>query len=107
MAAGTGLMTKCLVESGLKVTAVEPVENMRLKLNETLPQVRCLEGTSWDIPLKSDSLDAVIVAQAFHWFDNIETLREFHRVLKRDGYGILAWNLESAERSDWVAKLRA
>lgn len=107
MAAGTGLMTKCLVVSGLNVTAVEPVENMRLKLNETLPQVRCLEGTSWDIPLKSDSLDAVIAAQAFHWFDNIETLREFHRVLKRNGYGILAWNLESAERSDWVAKLRA
>lgn len=107
LAAGTGLMTKCLVESGLKVTAVEPVENMRAKLKETLPQVRCLEGTSYDMPFEANSVDAIVVAQAFHWFDHIETLREFHRVLKRDGYGILAWNLESAERSDWVAKLRA
>lgn len=110
LAAGTGIMTKCLVESGLHhVTAIEPVENMRGKLKETLPHVRCLEGTSYDMPLESNSADGIVVAQAFHWFDDIETLREFHRVLKADGYVILAWNLESAERSsnsEWVAKLR-
>lgn len=105
LAAGTGLMTKSLVESGLNVTAVEPVENMRLKLVEILPQVTCLEGTSWHIPVKDNSLDAVVVAQAFHWFDDMATLRELHRALKPTGYGVLAWNLES-KRSDWVGKFR-
>lgn len=98
-------MTKSLVESGLNVTAVEPVENMRRKLVQVLPQVTCLEGTSWNIPVKDNSLDAVVIAQAFHWFDDIKTLQELHRVLKPSGYGILAWNLES-KRSDWVAKFR-
>ncbi|GAA5803334.1 hypothetical protein HPULCUR_008813 [Helicostylum pulchrum] len=105
LAAGTGLMTKHLVNAGLHVTAVEPAENMRRKLNEVLPLVPCLPGTSWDIPLEDESLDAVVIAQAFHWFDDIQTLRELHRVLKQNGYGILAWNLES-HRSDWIRKFR-
>lgn len=100
-------MTKCLVESGLNVTAVEPAENMRRKLKEILPQVDCLDGTSWNIPVKDNSVDAVVIAQAFHWFDDIKTLQELHRVLKPNtGYGILAWNLENRERGDWVGQLR-
>lgn len=106
LAAGTGIMTKLLVNQGLDVVAIEPVENMRHKLAQVVPGVPCLEGTSWNMPFDSESKDAVIAAQAFHWFDDIKTLQEFHRVLKSDGYGILAWNLESAERSDWVAQLR-
>lgn len=99
--------TKCLVENGFhNVTAVEPAENMRLKLKEILPKVTCLPGTSWDIPVKDQSCDAVVIAQAFHWFDDSNTLKELHRVLSHNGHVILAWNLESAERSDWVAKIR-
>lgn len=96
-------MTKHLVNAGLHVTAMEPAENMRRKLNEVLPLVPCLPGTSWDILVEDESLDAVVIAQAFHWFDVIQTLRELYRVLKQNGYCILAWNLES-ERSDWVRK---
>lgn len=106
LAAGTGLMTKALVAKGFEVTAVEPVENMRSKLIEVVPGVPCLEGTSWNIPVGNESQQAIVVAQAFHWFDDVKTLEEFHRVLKPGGYGILAWNLESGDRSEWVAKLR-
>lgn len=106
LAAGTGLMTKALVAKGFDVTAVEPVENMRNKLKEVVPGVPCLEGTSWNIPVENESQQAIVVAQAFHWFDDVKTLEEFHRVLKPGGYGILAWNLESGDRSEWVAKLR-
>ncbi|KAI8882508.1 S-adenosyl-L-methionine-dependent methyltransferase [Backusella circina FSU 941] len=107
LAAGTGLMTKLLVEANLEVTAVEPAENMRTKLTEILPKVTCLNGDSWNIPLKDSSQDAIVVAQAFHWFDDAKTLMEMHRVLKPKGYGILAWNLESSERADWVGPLRS
>ncbi|CAO0791058.1 unnamed protein product [Mucor circinelloides] len=106
LAAGTGLMTKALVTKGFIVTAVEPVEGMRTKLMEVVPGVPCIEGTSWSIPVDGASQNAIVVAQAFHWFDDIKTLEEMHRVLKPGGYGILAWNLESGDRSEWVAKLR-
>ncbi|KAK4521421.1 uncharacterized protein ATC70_012036 [Mucor velutinosus] len=106
LAAGTGLMTKALVAKGFNVTAVEPVEGMRTKLMEVVPGVPCIEGTSWNIPVENESQSAVVVAQAFHWFDDIKTLEEMHRVLKPGGFGILAWNLESGDRSEWVANLR-
>lgn len=107
LGAGTGIMTKLLVEEGYTVTAVEPVDAMREKLSESLPNVTCLKGTAWSIPVESQSQDAVMLAQCFHWFDDIESLKEIHRVLKPGGLVVLIWNMESKERSEWVAKLRA
>ncbi|KAI7905836.1 S-adenosyl-L-methionine-dependent methyltransferase [Cokeromyces recurvatus] len=107
LAAGTGIMTKLLVDSGYQnLIAVEPVENMRYELHRLLPHIPCLEGTAWKIPVDHDSQDGIVVAQAFHWFDDLPALREFHRILRSGGHGVLVWNLESAQRSEWVAKLR-
>ena len=106
LAAGTGIMTKMLIERGYtNVTAVEPAQAMREKLSSLLPNVPSLKGTSWEIPVESQSQEAVIVAQAFHWFADISSLQEIHRVLKPNGYIILIWNMESP-RSPWVRKLR-
>jgi SAM-dependent methyltransferase len=49
--------------------------------------------------------DAVVVAQAFHWFSNIESLREIHRVLKPTGKLVLTWNMEDGS-VPWVRELR-
>ncbi|KAI8379679.1 S-adenosyl-L-methionine-dependent methyltransferase [Radiomyces spectabilis] len=106
LAAGTGKMTKLLDQAGYEVTAVEPVENMRQKLAKDLPHINTLEGTSWRIPVSPESQDAVMMAQAFHWFDDIETLREVHRVLKPNGLVFMIWNKESRERSPMIAQLR-
>ncbi|KAI8139195.1 S-adenosyl-L-methionine-dependent methyltransferase [Fennellomyces sp. T-0311] len=106
LAAGTGIMTKLLAENYDNVTAVEPVDAMREKLLSVAPKVTVLKGTSWDIPVASQSQEAIVVAQAFHWFADLNGLREIHRVLKPGGYLILIWNLESKERSAWVRKLR-
>ncbi|CEI86247.1 hypothetical protein RMCBS344292_00690 [Rhizopus microsporus] len=106
LGAGTGIMTKLLVERGFDVTAVEPVDGMREKLSQELPEVTALEGNSYSIPVKSESQDAVVLAQCFHWFDNIKSLQEIHRVLKPGGYLFLIWNMESRERCEWLAKLR-
>lgn len=96
-------MTKLLFERGYSVTAVEPVDAMRAKIS--LPNVTCLSGTSWSIPVPSQSQDIVMLAQCFHWFDDIQSLVEIHRVLKPGGLLVLIWNMES-KRSPWVAKLR-
>lgn len=106
LAAGTGKFTELLVKEGYQVTAVEPVAEMRAKITENLPSVKAMEGTSWNIPVESESQDVVVIAQAFHWFDDVETLRECRRVLKPTGRLAFIWNMESQERSKWVAKLR-
>jgi ubiquinone/menaquinone biosynthesis C-methylase UbiE len=106
LGAGTGIMTKLLVERGFDVTAVEPVAAMRESLQLSLPTVKVLYGNSWSIPVESGSQNVVMLAQCFHWFDNIESLREIHRVLAPGGYIFLIWNMESKERSEWVKQLR-
>ncbi|CAO3594326.1 unnamed protein product [Absidia cylindrospora] len=100
-------MTKFLVQdSHFNVTAVEPVAGMREQLGQSLPDVALVDGTSWDTTLPSESYDAVIVAQAFHWFDDLKTLQEIHRILKPGGQVLLIWNMESKKNSRWVEELR-
>lgn len=97
LAAGTGKLTRQLVPTGAKVIAVEPLAEMRAKLEEALPAVEALEGTAESMPLGDGSADAVTVAQAFHWFDVAPALAEIHRVLVPGGSLALIWNSRSAE----------
>jgi SAM-dependent methyltransferase len=89
LAAGTGALTRPLLEAGLEVVAVEPVAEMRAALPTA---VRALEGTAEAIPLGSGEVDAVAVGQAFHWFDGDAALGEIHRVLRPGGLLALFWN---------------
>ncbi len=106
LAAGTGKLTQVLVAAGAEVTAVEPLPNMRAQLERTLPGLSALEGSAEAIPLGSGSADAVLVAQAFHWFEADRALREIARVLVPGGVLGLLWNLRD-ERVPWVAALTA
>jgi SAM-dependent methyltransferase len=89
LAAGTGALTRPLLEAGLGVVAVEPVAEMRAALPDG---VRALEGTAEAIPLATGAVDAVVVGQAFHWFDGDAALGEIHRVLRPEGLLALFWN---------------
>ena len=104
LAAGTGKLTRQLVPTGARLVAVEPVGEMRARLEERLPGVRALDGTAESIPLPDASVDAVIVGQAFHWFRGREALSEIHRVLRPDRRLGLIWNARD-ESVDWVARL--
>jgi SAM-dependent methyltransferase len=89
LAAGTGKLTRSLAAAGATVIAVEPVEEMRAALPES---VRALDGTAEAIPLDEASVDLVTVAQAFHWFDGPAALTEIHRVLRPGGRLAILWN---------------
>ena len=89
LAAGTGKLTRLLVPSGADVIAVEPIAEMRAKIENA----RVLAGTAEAIPLEDASVDAVTVAQAFHWFRAEEALAEIHRVLRPGGGLALVWNV--------------
>jgi SAM-dependent methyltransferase len=93
LAAGTGKLTRSLVETGADVVAVEPVGEMRAHLEAAVPAARSVTGTAEAIPLADASVDAVTVAQAFHWFDQERALAEIHRVLRRDGALAVIWNM--------------
>jgi SAM-dependent methyltransferase len=101
--AGTGKLTRELVASGATVLAVEPVPEMRTVLEQAVPEARALDGTAEALPVGDGSVDAVVVAQAFHWFDGPAALAEFHRVLRRDGRIGLIWNRRLREQPVWHA----
>jgi SAM-dependent methyltransferase len=104
LAAGTGKLTAGLLPLGLTVTAVEPDDEMRTFLSRQFPQVTALPGTAEEIPLPAASVDAVVVGQAFHWFDRDRALDEIARVLRPGGAVGALWNGEDTS-VEWVAAL--
>jgi SAM-dependent methyltransferase len=104
LGAGTGKFTQLLLQTGAELIAIEPVEAMREKLKRNLPGVKAMAGTAQAIPLKDRVANAVVCAQAFHWFATREALAQIHRVLKPGGYLGLIWNVRD-ESVDWVAAI--
>ena len=101
LGAGTGKLTTRLVERGLNVIAVDPIAEMLDVLRDTLPGTPALLGTAEQIPLPDSSVDAVLVAQAWHWFDAERATAEIARVLRPGGRLGLVWNTRD-ERLGWV-----
>ena len=92
LGAGTGKLTRLLVPSGAHVIAIEPVPAMRRTFTRVLPGVAMVDGTAESMPLSTASADAVVAAQAFHWFATRRAVEEIHRVLRpRGGLGLI-WN---------------
>ena len=104
LGAGTGKLTTRLAERGLDVVAVDPVPEMLELLTRSLPDTPALLGTAEEIPLPDDSVDAVLVAQAWHWFDPERAIQEVARVLRPGGRLGLVWNNRD-ERLGWVKEL--
>jgi SAM-dependent methyltransferase len=102
--AGTGKLTRGLADRGLDVVAVEPSAGMRDQLARVLPGVPALAGTAERIPLADHAVDAVLLAQAWHWVDPARAVPEVARVLTPGGRLGLLWNIRD-ERADWVAEL--
>jgi SAM-dependent methyltransferase len=105
LAAGTGKLTRVLAERVDTVIAVEPVEGMRDVLREQLPHVRAMHGTAEEIPVPDGSVDAVFVAEAFHWFDPPAAAAEIARVVKPGGGLAVLWNEPVWEDIGWLTEL--
>lgn len=101
LGAGTGKLTTRLVERGLTVIAVDPIAEMLEMLRTALPDTPALLGSAEQIPLPDNAVDAVLVAQAWHWFDSEQAVAEIARVLRPGGRLGVLWNTRD-ERSGWV-----
>jgi SAM-dependent methyltransferase len=99
--AGTGKLTELLVARGLDVDVVEPDPAMLTVLGRNYPTARLHQSDSSHIPVEDASLDAVLVADAWHWFDPDPTIREIRRVLKPGGWLGLVWNVVAEPIEPW------
>jgi SAM-dependent methyltransferase len=106
MGAGTGILSRTLVELGHEVIPVEPDEAMRAQLSAASPRLSPLAGTAERIPLPDGAAGAVIAGQAYHWFDPEPAHAEVARVLADGGVFAPLWNRRD-ETVPWVAALSA
>ncbi len=106
LAAGTGKLTRLLAPAGAALVAVEPVVGMSEVLRRVLPAVPVVAGTAEALPFEASSVDAVCIAQAFHWFDAGRAFAELARVLRPGGRVGLLWNARD-RAVDWVDQVWA
>jgi SAM-dependent methyltransferase len=104
---GTGISSRLFAARGMTVIGIEPNAEMRTTAaaSETEaadPRVTYLEGRAESTGLPVGIADAVMAAQAFHWFEPESSLRESHRILKSSGWVILLWN-ERDEQDPFTA----
>jgi SAM-dependent methyltransferase len=92
LAAGTGKLTRLLAPAGASLVAAEPVAGMRATFARICPDVAMVACTAESLSFASGSLDAITVAQGFHWFDAPVALTEFARALRHGGRVGLVWN---------------
>ncbi|HEX4191034.1 MAG TPA: class I SAM-dependent methyltransferase [Marmoricola sp.] len=104
LGSGTGKLTELLVATGHQVLATDPLPEMLQHLQRRLPGTRTAVATAESIPVASRSVDVVVCAQSFHWFDHDVALPEIARVLRPGGVLALVWNVRD-KGIPWVRKL--
>ena len=90
--AGTGKLTRELVGRARRVVAVEPSEPMLAVLRSAVPGAEAVRGSAEALPLGDASVQALFVAEAFHWFGSPEVVAEQARVIVPGGGLALLWN---------------
>jgi SAM-dependent methyltransferase len=101
LAAGTGKLTRLLVPTGAWLVACEPVAGMRATFRVAVPGVPVVAGTSEALPFRDGSLAAIVVAQAWHWFDHDRSAAEAARVTTPHGGLGIVWNARDCSEP-WV-----
>jgi ubiquinone/menaquinone biosynthesis C-methylase UbiE len=92
---GTGISSRLFAERGILVIGIDPNDEMRSRAEQAQVGNALLtyrQGSAEATGLPDANTDAVLAAQAFHWFKPEPTLREFHRILRPGGWVILMWN---------------
>ena len=104
---GTGISTRIFLENGNVVFGVEPNDAMRSAAEQYLaafPAFRSIKGTAENTGLNEASVDFVVSAQAFHWFDRSTARKEFARILRSGGYVALIWNQRQVDTTPFLVE---
>jgi SAM-dependent methyltransferase len=107
---GTGILSALLLKSGAQVIGVEPNSAMRAVAEAALgawPRFRSVNGTAEHSTLAAQSVDLLVVGQAFHWFDVAQARREALRVTRAGAWGALLWNERPPDATPFLADYEA
>lgn len=107
---GTGILTKLFLDNGNTVVGVEPNAEMRAASDRWLSeysQYGSLNGTADATNLPDRSVDFVLAAQAFHWFDREKTRAEWLRILRPGGWAVLIWNDRHVDTTPFLKEYEA
>lgn len=110
LGAGTGLFTARLLPLARRVHAVEPNAAMRAAAEAQLgghPAFASVAGTAEATTLPDHSVDLVVAAQAFHWFEPAAFRRECTRILRPGGHLALVWNERETDTTPFLLAYEA
>lgn len=105
---GTGISSELFLKNDIKVFAVEPNEEMRHAAENLLQAYAdrnlfvSVNANAEKTTLKDNSIDLVVCAQAFHWFDKQVFKKECQRILKPGGQVALIWNDRKTDTTDFL-----
>jgi SAM-dependent methyltransferase len=104
---GTGISCRMFLENGNQVLGVEPNDDMRLAAEKEFAaqsRFRCVKGSAETTTLPDASVQLVVAAQAFHWFDKPACAREWRRILRDRGHVAVMWNQRLASGDDFAVE---
>lgn len=107
---GTGISAKLFLDAGHPVHAVEPNAGMRAAAEAMLggdPRFRSVAGSAEATTLPDGSVDYVVAAQAFHWFDPAAVAPEWRRILRPGGWIVLLWNTRQTDSTPFLRAYEA
>ncbi len=110
LGSGTGIFSALLVPHCARVFAVEPNAPMRAAAEAQLgakANFTSIAGSAEATTLADASVDLVVAAQAFHWFDPPRARREFARILRAGGRVALVWNERLTDRTTFLVDYEA
>lgn len=99
---GTGKLSEIFLAEGFKVLGVEPNMAMREVAEKELRKYKffvSIDGSAEYTGIDNHSIDLIVVGQSFHWFNLVETRKEFLRILKPDSYVCIVWNNRNTKQS--------
>jgi SAM-dependent methyltransferase len=107
---GPGNSARMFLENGNRVFGVEPNKAMRdaaIVQLAVFPWFIPVDGTAEKTTLPESSVDMVVAAQAFHWFDPEKAGAEFLRVLRPGGNIVLMWNERRLDATPFLVEYEA
>ena len=96
LGAGTGKLSRQLLERGSTIYCIEPNDDMRNTAIKELGMYNgfhAVNGTAADTKMDDNSVDFITTAQAFHWFEPLLFKKECRRILRENGLVFLIWNM--------------
>jgi SAM-dependent methyltransferase len=107
---GTGISSELFLDQGLEVFAVEPNHDMRVAAEKRLgrhPRFHSVAGTAERTGLEPESVQLVVAAQAFHWFDPGGAREEARRILRAPEWAALVWNTRLTDATPFLQAYEA